>query len=69
MTYDKSTGEVTIHDPKDKEVKRKYIDNVDDVLNHKQELYKELGLDKDGFPKEQGAENMGADELTEKFKT
>lgn len=50
MTYDKATGEVTIHE---KEVKEKrIINNLDDYEQSKQDLYKELGLEKDGLPSE-----------------
>ena len=48
MTYDKATGEVTIHE-KEKKNKR-IINNLDEYEQSKQDLYKELGLESDGLP-------------------
>lgn len=35
MTYEKSTGEVTIHDPKDDKKEYRIINNIDEVLEEK----------------------------------
>lgn len=52
MTYDKATGEVTIHKTSDKLKTRKYIRNLDDVETMKAELFKDWELEEDGLPKE-----------------
>jgi hypothetical protein len=35
MTYDKTTGDVTIHDPKDDIKQNRIINNIDEVLEEK----------------------------------
>ena len=35
MTYDKATGDVTIHDPKDDIKSNRIINNIDEVLEEK----------------------------------
>ena len=50
MTYDKETGDVTIHDPSENKKKKKIISNVDEVLAQKKALFEEAGLDEDGIP-------------------
>jgi hypothetical protein len=35
MTYDKSTGDVTIHDPKDDIVEKRIIKNMDEAIANK----------------------------------
>ena len=53
MEYNKETGDVTIWDPKDRVVeKKKILNNVDEVMKMKQQLYEELGLGEDGLPKD-----------------
>ena len=52
MTYDKKTGDVTIHDPTEQK-KKKIIKNVDEVEAARQALFAELGLNQDGFPIEE----------------
>ena len=64
MTYDKASGEVTIHDPKDDIKANRIINNIDEVIEEKQKLYEELGLDEKGYPKEP----IGLEELSEKYK-
>lgn len=39
MTYDKATGDVTIHDPKDDVKEYKIINNIDEVLEDKKKLF------------------------------
>lgn len=55
MTYDKKTGDVTIHDPKDK-VKEKIVKNYDEVYEQKQKLFQELDLDESGLPKDENVD-------------
>ena len=50
MSYDKATGEVTIHEKEKKG--KKIINNLDEYEQSKQDLYKELGLESDGLPGE-----------------
>jgi hypothetical protein len=64
MTYDKATGEVTIHDPKDDIKPKRIINSLDEVLNERAQLFKELGLDSDGLP----IGPTTVEELSEKIK-
>ena len=64
MTYDKATGDVTIHDPNEDVQEKKILNNMDEVIEEKQKLFAELGLDSEGLPKEP----IGVEELSEKYK-
>ena len=64
MTYDKATGDVTIHDPKDDIKSNRIINNIDEVLEEKQKLFEELDLDSEGLPKKP----IDVEELSEKYK-
>ena len=50
MTYNKESGEVTIHDQQTEKPK-KIIKSMDEALKYKQDLYEELELDDDAMPK------------------
>lgn len=50
MTYDKETGDVTIHDPNENKKKNRIIKNVDEVFAEKKKLLEEVGLDEEGLP-------------------
>ena len=64
MTYDKNTGDVTIHKTASEQKKRKIIRSFDDAEKMRRDLYKELDLEDDGLPKE----NADFDALKEKIK-
>jgi hypothetical protein len=64
MTYDKTTGDVTIHDPKDDIKQNRIINNIDEVLEEKQKLFEELELDSEGMP----TKPIDVEELSEKYK-
>ena len=66
MTYDRETGDVTIHDPTDKKKQKKIIRSVDETEKAKHELLKELGLDADGFPTDKKPSEVDAEALGEK---
>lgn len=50
MTYDKATGDVTIHEKSQKT--KRFIKSFDDVEKMRKELYEENDLDEQGLPKE-----------------
>lgn len=50
MTYDKKTGDVTIHDPRAGD-KRKIIKTFKELETEKQRLFKEIGLKAEVDPK------------------
>ena len=52
MTYDKETGDVTIHKTNSELKKRRIIRSFDDAEKMRKDLYKELDLEDDGLPKE-----------------
>ena len=52
MTYDKETGDVTIHASIKSQRKKRIINSVDDVEKLRKQLEKEQGLEEDGLPKE-----------------
>lgn len=64
MTYDKATGDVTIHDPKDDIKENRIINNIDEVIQEKKKLFEELDLDSEGLPKGP----IEPEELSEKYK-
>ena len=69
MTYDKETGDVTIHEQKDDEgSKRKIITSVDEAKKVRQELFDELNLDEDGMPRDTPTENVDIDAHAQKVK-
>ena len=63
MTYDKKTGEVKVQE-KASNVKKRIINNVDDLEREKKALYAELGLDNEGKPQ---SENESVDKSAEKL--
>lgn len=64
MTYDKETGDVTIHTASELLKKKKIIRTFDDVEKMKRELYEEQDLDEHGLPKDGADPNI----LKDKFK-
>ena len=64
MTYDKATGEVTIHESSESLKRKRVIRKTDDLEQHKKDLLKEQGLEEDGLPNE----NADIQELKEKMK-
>ena len=68
MTYDKETGDVTIHDPSENKKKKKIISNVDEVLAQKKALFDEAGLDEDGIPKGMNPEDAEPADIANKLK-
>ena len=68
MTYDRKTGDVTIHDPLDEKKKKKpIIKSVEEVSAAKKALFEEMGLDLDGFPKDKKPSEVNTDELAQKY--
>lgn len=63
MYYDKASNEVKMKE-RTVEKKKKLIRNIDDLEKEKKALYAEIGLDEDGF----GKEDDTAEELAEKLK-
>jgi hypothetical protein len=53
MVYDKKSGEMKILDAKKgaKEVKKRMIKSMDDMIKEKKALFTEVGLDDEGRPK------------------
>ena len=69
MTYDKDTGDVTIHEAKeDESTKRKIISSVDEAKQTRQELYDELDLDEDGLPRNTSVEDIDIDQHASKVR-
>ena len=69
MTYDKETGDVTIHDAvQDESEKRKIISSVDDAKQTRQDLYDELDLDDDGLPRNTNVEDIDIDQHAQKVR-
>ena len=66
MTYNKETGDVIIHDPSEKKAKKKIIRSLDEQETAKRQLFDELGLDSDGFPKDKKASEVDPEELAQK---
>lgn len=68
MTYDKETGDVTIHDPMEEKNKKKpIIKSVDEVTAAKKALFEELGLDNDGFPIDKKPSEVNTDDLAQSY--
>ena len=65
MSYNKDTGDVTIHDASSQKKSKKIISSVDEVFKQKQKLFKEVGLDENGMPKDA---SISEDKLAEKLK-
>ena len=53
MTYDKETGDVTIHKTSQSLKKKRIIRSYDDVQKMKKDLDQEMGLEDDGLPGEE----------------
>ena len=69
MTYNKETGDVTIHEVKDEEdSKRKIITTMDEAKKVREELYEELDLDEDGLPNNTPVEDIDVDQHASKVK-
>jgi len=66
MTYNKESGEVTIHDQQTEKPK-KIIKSMDEALKYKQDLYEELELDDDAMPKGKSHDEVNQDELAKKI--
>jgi len=64
MTYDKATGDVTIHDPKNDVKQNRIINNIDEAIEEKKKLFEELDLDSEGLPKGP----IEPEELAKKYK-
>jgi hypothetical protein len=67
MHYDKDTKKITIIEGKELKKKEKIIKSYDEVLEDKEKLYKELGLNFKGEPIQDFDEN-DMDALVEKHK-
>jgi len=69
MTYNKETGDVTIHEQKDEEdSKRKIITSIDEAKKVRQELFDELDLDDEGLPRNTPTEGIDVDLHADKIK-
>lgn len=66
MTYNRETGDVTIHDPTEKKNRKKIIRSIDETETAKQQLLAELGLDASGFPVDKKPSEVNVEELAEK---
>lgn len=63
MYYDKASNEVKVKE-KEEKVKKKLIKNANDLEKEKQALYKEIGLDEQGF----GKDSENTEVLAEKYR-
>ena len=68
MTYDRETGDVHIHDPKDDIKEKRIINSIDEVFEQKKALFAEAGLDADGLPKDQKPEDVDPSDIAKKLK-
>ena len=63
MYYDKQANEVKVKE-REHEAQRKVIKNINDLEKEKKALFEEIGLDEEGF----GKDNDSAEVLAEKLK-
>lgn len=68
MTYDKETGDVTIHDPEDDKKKKRIINNVDEIEAEKRALFAEAGLDEEGMPLDTNPEDVDPSDLAKRLR-
>lgn len=68
MTYNKETGDVTIHDVNEDKVAKKLITGVQEVFDQKKNLFNELNLDETTGLHKEDNEDVNEEELSERLK-